>query len=69
MTQHELILKHLNEKGSISPFEAFTEYGITNLATRISEMKKLGYKFTTLMVEETNRYGDPVRYARYWRAE
>lgn len=37
MTQHELILSHLDKFGSISPFEAFESYGITKLATRISD--------------------------------
>ena len=69
MTQHELILSHLDQFGSISPFEAFEEYGITKLATRISELKKQGLNFTTVLVEEKNRYGQPVRYARYWRAK
>lgn len=69
MTQHELILAHLDQFGSISPFEAFEEYGITKLATRISELKKLGHQFTTVMVEQKNRFGDPVRFARYWRAK
>ena len=69
MTQQELILAHLDKFGSISPFEAFEEYGITKLATRISELKRLGHKFTTVMVEQKNRYGDPVRFARYWRAK
>ena len=68
MTQHELILSHLDQFGSISPFEAFTEYGITKLATRISELKKQGLSFTTVMVEEKNRYGQPTHYKRYKRA-
>lgn len=69
MTQHSLILSHLDTYGSITPFEAFTEYGITKLATRISELKKLGHQFATVMVTEKNRYGEPVRFARYWRAK
>lgn len=69
MTQHELILKHLDECGSISPFEAFESYGITKLATRISELKKQGYHFTTMLVQEKNRFGEPVKFARYWRAK
>lgn len=68
MTQHDLILTHLDSYGSISPFEAFTEYGITKLATRISELKRLGYNFTSVMVEQENRFGQPVRFMRYWRA-
>ena len=69
MTQHELILKHLDEFGSISPIEAFTEYGITKLATRISELSRQGVNFTRLMMTSKNRYGEPVRYMRYWRAK
>ena len=69
MTQHSLILSHLDTYGSITPFEAFTEYGITKLATRISELKKQGYHFTSVMVEQKNRYGEPVRFMQYGRAE
>lgn len=69
MTQHDLILAHLDSYGSISPFEAFSEYGITKLATRISELKKLGHNFTSVMVEQKNRFGQPVRFMRYWRAK
>lgn len=69
MTQHELILKHLDEFGSISPIEAFESYGITKLATRISEMTRQGVHFTRVMMTSENRYGEPVRYMRYWRAK
>ena len=69
MTQHDFILAHMDTYGSISPFEAFTEYGITKLATRISELKRLGYNFTSVMVKQENRYGQPVRFMRYWRAK
>lgn len=68
MTQHELILRHIDRYGSISPMEAFSEYGITKLATRISEMRRRGINFTKIMVEQENRFGEPVRYMRYWRA-
>lgn len=68
MTQQKLILAHLATYGSITPFEAFTEYGITKLATRISELKKQGYQFTSVMVEQKNRFGQPVRFMQYWRA-
>ena len=68
MTQHELIMAHLDSYGSISPMEAFNDYGITKLATRISELKKTGERFTQQMVETENRFGGKVRYMRYWRA-
>ena len=37
MTQHQLIMTHIDTFGSITPMEAFMEYGITKLATRVSE--------------------------------
>jgi len=65
MNQYTLILKYLKDFGSITPYEAFRDLGITKLATRISEMKKNGYKFSDEWVNTTNRYGVEVRYKRY----
>lgn len=64
-SQHNDILRHINEFGSISPMEAFTEYGITKLSTRISEMSKRGIEFEKHFVKSKNRYGEPVYYMRY----
>lgn len=36
------ILKHMNERGGITSFDAFVEYGITRLASRICDLKNLG---------------------------
>ena len=44
MTQQELIEKYIRDFGSITPYEAFKDLGITKLSTRISEMKKKGLK-------------------------
>ena len=65
MTQHEMILDYIDEFGSITPMEAFSELGITKLATRISEMRKLGYEFKIETVKSKNRYGKVVHYAKY----
>lgn len=45
--------------------KAFTDLGITKLATRISEMKRLGYIFKQEMIEVRNRYGDIARVMEY----
>ena len=42
MTQIEAISKYIDDFGSISPIEAFSDLGITKLATRISEMVRDG---------------------------
>lgn len=68
MTQHELILKYIDDYGSISPMEAFSDLGITKLATRISEMTRDGIGFEKTMVTAKNRYGETVHYMRYRRA-
>ncbi len=65
MTQHQRILDYIKRFGSISPLEAFRDLGITKLATRISELKKMGYDFIQEYDEGYNRFGDKVRYMRY----
>lgn len=64
-TQHNLILDYIRKYGSITSMEAFSELGITKLATRVSELIKAGYTFDKEIVKGTNRYGDNVHYSRY----
>lgn len=64
-TQYDLILKYLRDFGTISPYEAFRDLGVTKLATRISEMKQKGYEFKSEWITTTNRYGQEIRYKRY----
>ena len=68
MSQYELILNYINDFGSISPMEAFMDLGITKLATRISEMRKNGYRFDQKPEVRKNRYGKDSRYMRYMKA-
>ena len=65
MTQREEILKYIEEFGSITPMEAYSELGITKLATRISEMRRDGMAFKIETVSVKNRYGKTVSYAKY----
>ncbi len=67
MTQHKLILAHLDTYGSITPMEAFGEYGITKLATRISELRRQGVLISGEMIEGKNRFGETVHFMRYRR--
>ena len=68
-TQREAIIEYIDEFGSITPMQAFADLGITKLATRISEMRKDGWKFKIEMVSTKNRYGKSVNYAKYSFAE
>lgn len=65
MTQCERILRHFNDYGSITSLEAMKEYGIMRLASRISDLRKLGYDITVTTETAKNRYGEPTSYARY----
>ena len=68
MSQHEMILDYINNFGSISPMEAFTDLGITKLATRISEMRQDGHQFSQRMETRKNRFGKVCHYMRYSKA-
>ena len=65
MSQKELILKYLADFGSITSFQAYADLGITQLATRIKELKAKGYVFQTEQQRAKNRYGKPVHFVKY----
>ena len=66
MTQCELVLKWLNEEGSITTFQAFTELGITRLASRIWDLRQQGYEIGQETVTKRNRFGEVVHFKKYW---
>lgn len=63
--QQALVMNYIDAYGSITPMEAFYDLGITKLATRISELKRLGYKFDQEIVSNHNRFGVTVHYMKY----
>lgn len=65
MTQCEKILRHMEDYGSISSLEAVNEYGIMRLASRISDLKRMGIPIHKETVKGKNRYGEATSYARY----
>ena len=65
MTQVEKVVKYMNDFGSISTMEAFTELGITRLASRIHDITRMGIEISKENVSGKNRYGETVHYTRY----
>lgn len=65
MTQHERILRHLESGDTLTQAEAFMEYGIGRLSSRICELRKLGYPIKAEFVKSKNRYGEPCSFVRY----
>lgn len=66
MTQVERIIRHMEDHGSITSLDAMTEYGIMRLASRINDLKAMGFNVKRVMESAKNRYGEPVSYARYY---
>lgn len=66
INQRELILKYIADFGYITSFQAYADLDITQLATRISELKERGYQFRTEDVKTKNRYGKPSHYYKYY---
>ncbi|MBQ1295912.1 MAG: hypothetical protein IIY21_17835 [Clostridiales bacterium] len=66
MTQKELIIQYMNDFGSITTIEAFSDLGITKLTTRISELRRDGYVIASKRIDKKNRYGKKVKFNRYW---
>ena len=65
MTQKELVLRHLQDFGSITSMDAFNDYGITRLSAVIFDLREMGHKIKTNNETRLNRYQVPTTYARY----
>lgn len=64
-TQRDRVLQYIKEFGHITSYQAYSDLGITQLATRISELKDRGYMFTKERVKTKNRYGDKTHFDKY----
>lgn len=65
MNQRELVVDYIKSFGSITSYEAYIDLGITQLATRIKELKEQGYIFKTEWETRKNRYGKNVSFKKY----
>lgn len=66
MKQTERILKYINDFGSITSLQAMQDLGVVRLASRITDLKQAGYEIDSEYVHSKNRYGEPMRYKRYY---
>lgn len=65
-TQVQRIKKYIEDFGSITTLEAFTELGIVRLGARISEMRKDGLNITDKQECVKNRYEEKCYIKRYF---
>ena len=65
-TQYDEVKRHLEENGSITSWDAFTEYGITRLSHIIYKLRhREGLGIGAHTVTRNNRYGNPVNFSVY----
>lgn len=67
MTQCERIIKYMQDFGSITTMQAFTDLGITRLASRIHDLKRMGIEIESTPKTGKNRYGESTHYTEYRR--
>jgi hypothetical protein len=65
LTQCDRIIRHLKDHGSITSLEAMSEYGIMRLASRINDLKGMGYPILSERVTGKNRYNETTSYCVY----
>lgn len=69
VTKKERVANALSNFGSIQPFYAFNHLGETRLAATINVLKKEGWKIDTKIEKGKNKFGDEIRYAKYYLVE
>lgn len=66
MNQEQKVIDYAEKFGSITTLDAFRDLAITRLSARIFNIKKLGYKVSSVREKSKNRLGEEVNYSRYF---
>jgi hypothetical protein len=64
-SQCNRLLAYLERGQTINPLDAWRLLGIYRLASRINDLKKLGYEFEVTMIKVGNQFGETCRVASY----
>ena len=64
-TQTEKILNYIDEFGSITQYEALQDLGVMRLASRISDLKRLGFPIESEVQAVKNRFWETCYIKRY----
>ena len=65
-TQNQQILKHLKtHKKGINPMQALEKFGCMRLASRISDLRHMGYEISKELIAVRNRDGSIFYVANY----
>ena len=64
-TQNQRILQYMDNFGGITSLEAIRDLGVQRLASRISDLRSLGWPITSEFVTVQNRFGEKCNVKRY----
>lgn len=64
-SQNALIIEYILKYGRITPLDAMRDLGVMRLASRISDMRRLGYEIIDEWVSVENRWGEKVKVKSY----
>ena len=63
------IIEYMQVFGSISTLEAFNDLGVARLASRIHDLKGMGYNIESEIKSSKNRFGEKTYFKVYRLAE
>lgn len=69
VTQRDRVLDYIRKVGFITTWDAYKELGVSQLGTRIFELKARGYHFKKERINTKNRFGVPTHYDKYYLVE
>lgn len=67
--QIDMILDYIDRFGSITPLDAMRDLGVMRLASRITDLKRLGFPIVSKTEAVENRYGKKTYIKRYYIQE
>ena len=64
-TQNQRILDYIRQFGSITQLEALRDLGVMRLASRISDLRRMGFSIVSETESVENRFGEKCNVKRY----
>ena len=65
MTQVEQVLEYIRKNGSITQLQALNDLGVMRLASRVSDLRRLGYPVVAQTVKVETRSGKGAYVKQY----
>lgn len=65
-SQRTEVLRYMLSHNFITSEEAHDMFGVNRMGSVIADLRERGILIDTVMVDGTNRYGNPSRYGRYF---